>query len=155
MKSRTGFVFFFAGAPISWKSQQQSRTAKSSAEAEYMALSTAGSEAIWLRRLNNDLDPGLHTKKDLSPIPLFSDSQSAISMTLNPKNAGRTKDIDMHWHWIREQVEKKRIILHYVKGVENIADGLTKPLAFPQFKLFIAGLKLDPIHLDPSTPSSD
>lgn len=48
MKSRTGFVFFFAGAPISWKSQQQSSTTKSSAEAEYMALSAVGSEAIWL-----------------------------------------------------------------------------------------------------------
>lgn len=76
-------------------------------------------------------------------------------MTLNPKNARRIKHIDVHWHWIREQVEKKRIILHHVKGVENIADSLTKPLAFPQFMLFIAGLKLDPTQLDPLTPSSN
>ncbi|KAJ5575970.1 kinase-like protein [Penicillium sp. DV-2018c] len=50
-KSRCGYVFFFAGGPISWKSKLQSSTAKSSAEAEYMGLSVAGSEAIWLSQL--------------------------------------------------------------------------------------------------------
>ncbi|KAK4861900.1 hypothetical protein LT330_010785 [Penicillium expansum] len=140
MKSRTGYVFFFAGGPISWKSEQQSSTAKSSAEAEYMALSTAGSEALWLRRLIHDLVPQTPTE----PTPLFSDSQAALSMTVNPKNAGCTKHSEVYWHWIREQIERKKISLHHTKGTENLADGLTKPLASRQFKLFVAGLKLTP-----------
>lgn len=134
-KSRTGYVFFYAGAPIAWKSQQQTSTAKSSAEAEYMALSIAGSEAIWLNRLLEDL--GCGTK---GPIPIFSDSVSAICMAENTKTHGRSKHIDVHWHWIREQIDKKAIELHHVKGTENIADGLTKPLAGPLFRQFVQSL---------------
>ncbi len=50
-KSTSGFVFIMAGAAVSWKSKKQGCVAQSSSEAEYMALSSAVKEAIWLRKI--------------------------------------------------------------------------------------------------------
>ena len=54
-KSTSGYIFQVGGTAVSWKSQKQSCTALSTAEAEYVALSQAAQEAIWLRQLNSDL----------------------------------------------------------------------------------------------------
>jgi len=57
-KSITGFVFFFNECAISWTSKKQATVALFTAEAEYMALSAAGNEAIWRRRLLEEMDFG-------------------------------------------------------------------------------------------------
>ena len=46
--SRTDFVIFYAGCPLLWTSQLQTEITLSSAEAEYIALSTALREVISL-----------------------------------------------------------------------------------------------------------
>ncbi|TPX52460.1 DNA-directed DNA polymerase [Powellomyces hirtus] len=48
--STTGFVFMFGGT-VAWQSKRQPTVALSSPEAEYMALTQACKEAIWLRQL--------------------------------------------------------------------------------------------------------
>ena len=48
-KSTSGYIFQVGGTAISWKSRKQSCVALSTAEAEYIALSLAAQEAIWLR----------------------------------------------------------------------------------------------------------
>ena len=53
--STTGNVFIMAGGPISWLSQKQSIVALSTAEAEYIALSSAAQEVVWLKQLLQDL----------------------------------------------------------------------------------------------------
>ena len=50
-KSTTGYVFFFAGAPISWATKKQQSVAMSTCEAEYMAMSEATKEVMYLRQL--------------------------------------------------------------------------------------------------------
>ncbi|KAH9762147.1 Integrase catalytic domain-containing protein [Citrus sinensis] len=47
-RSITGFVFTMCGGAISWKSSLQSAVALSTTEAEYIALTEAVKEAIWL-----------------------------------------------------------------------------------------------------------
>ena len=54
-KSTSGYMFLLGGAAISWKSNKQTCVALSTAEAEYVALSTAAQEAIWLQQLTSDL----------------------------------------------------------------------------------------------------
>ncbi len=44
-KSVSGYTFSLCGAPISWK---QTSVALSTAEAEYVALSSTAQEAVWL-----------------------------------------------------------------------------------------------------------
>ncbi|OGE47990.1 hypothetical protein PENARI_c034G09152, partial [Penicillium arizonense] len=139
MRSRTGWVFYLAGGPISWASKQQSCVTKSSAEAEYYALSDAGSQGVWLHRLLVDLQ----AVKVSDPIHLYSDSQSAISMAKTSRHHSRSRHIETHYHWIRERVEEGKIRLSHVAGVSNIADGLTKPLARPAFEAFRDALALE------------
>lgn len=55
-KSITGCIFIISRAPISWFSKKQRVVALSTVEAEYMALSFACQEAIWLREFNKELD---------------------------------------------------------------------------------------------------
>ena len=50
-RSTSGYTFHIGDALISWSSRRQATVAKSSTEAEYVALSCATQEAVWLRRL--------------------------------------------------------------------------------------------------------
>ena len=54
-RSTTGYVFTFSQAPVSWRSTLQSTVALSTTEAEYMAMTEAMKEAIWLQGLLDDL----------------------------------------------------------------------------------------------------
>ena len=52
----SGYIFMLSGAGISWRSRKQTAAALSSAKAEYIALSSAVQEAIWLKHLIVELD---------------------------------------------------------------------------------------------------
>ena len=54
-KSTSGYIFMFSGGPISWSSKKQKCVALSTAEAEYVALSGAAQECLWLRQLEKEL----------------------------------------------------------------------------------------------------
>ena len=54
-KSMTGYVFRFIGGPICWKSTLQDVVTLSTTKAEYMLMTEAGKEAVWLSELLNDL----------------------------------------------------------------------------------------------------
>ncbi|XP_046809510.1 secreted RxLR effector protein 161-like [Lucilia cuprina] len=69
-KSYTGFVFFIGNCPVSWQSKKQSCVALSSTEAEYMALSEAAKEAIYLKRILEEIG---YTSDD--PVMLNVDNQ--------------------------------------------------------------------------------
>ena len=73
--STTGYVFTFAGGPISWKSTLQFTVAPSTTKAEYMAITEAVEEAIWLQGLLENL--GFAQEH----INVYCDSQSAIHLT--------------------------------------------------------------------------
>ena len=50
-KSTSGFIFLLGNGAISWGSKKQACVALSTTEAEYVALSQATREAIWLQKL--------------------------------------------------------------------------------------------------------
>ena len=54
-KSTSGYIFMFSDGPISWRSKKQKCVALSTAEAEYVALSGAAQEFLWLRQLEVEL----------------------------------------------------------------------------------------------------
>ena len=47
-KSILGYVYMFAGGPISWISRKQKSVATSTTEAEYMALSSCAKKGLWI-----------------------------------------------------------------------------------------------------------
>ncbi|KAH9697414.1 hypothetical protein KPL71_023600 [Citrus sinensis] len=121
-RSITGFVFTMCGGAISWKSSLQSVVALSTTEAEYIALTEAVKEAIWLRGLVSEL--GL--KQEV--VIVSCDSSSAIQLSKNPKYHERTKHIDVRMHFIRDEISEGVVNVVNVASEVNPADMLTKPL---------------------------
>ena len=136
-RSTSGNVFLLGGAAITWASKKQSSVALSTVEAEYMALSVATQEAIWLRQLQEE--PGM---KDAGPTLIYEDNQGVISMAKNPVFHKRTKHIQIRYHFVREAVEDEVITLEYCRTSEILADSFTKPLPREQFERLRIGIGL-------------
>nr|GEZ89556.1 hypothetical protein [Tanacetum cinerariifolium] len=98
-KSTSGGIQFLGDKLVSWMSKKQNCTAMSSAEAEYVVLSTSCAQVIWMRTQLQDY--GFNYNK----IPLYCDSHSAIAISCNPVQHSHTKHIHTRYHFIKEQVE--------------------------------------------------
>ena len=129
-KSTTGYVFCLNGGAISWTSKVQPTVAASTTEAEYMASSAAGREALWMRKLL----PALGVKLDPKGINIQCDNQACLALTMNPIESPRSKHIDVLHHFIRDRVERSEIRFTYVGTDQNVADCFTKPLAGEKLK---------------------
>ena len=68
-----------------------------------------------------------------TPIPIFYDNTSAISISKNPVMHSKTKHIPIKFHFLRYQVLNKVIKLEYIGTKDQIADIFTKPLPKIQF----------------------
>ncbi|GJW05891.1 hypothetical protein Tco_1568314 [Tanacetum coccineum] len=73
------------------------------------------------------------TKKNyglvFNKIPLYWDNKSAISLCCNNVQHSRSKNEDIKYHFIKEQVENRVVELYFVKIEYQLADIFTKPLA--------------------------
>lgn len=127
-KSTTGALFSFGDNPITWQSQKQKIVALSSCEAEYVATTTAACQAVWLRRLLDDM-----TGKQSGATTIFIDNKSAIQLCKNPVFHDRSKHIEVRFHYIRECIEAGKINVEHISIGEQLADILTKPLARVRF----------------------
>lgn len=108
-RSTSGYPFTMAGAAISWKSKKEGCVARSSSEAEYMALSAAVKEAIWLRNLFQ------FTRDDssVSSTTIMVDNQGAIKMAHNDSSGTRTKPIDIQYHFFRDSMSNGLFDIDY------------------------------------------
>jgi hypothetical protein len=102
--------------------------ALSIAEAEYIALSTATQDVVWLRRLQQEL--GVHMEK---PTIIMEDNQGATAIAQDPVNHSKT-NIDIRHHYVREAIQDGIITREYCSKTEMVADLLTKPLPKVQFQ---------------------
>ena len=100
MKSTSGYTFSLRSGMFSWSSKKQESVAQSSAEAEYVSTATATSQAIWLRRILEDI--GMKQEKATE---IFCDNKSAIAMAKNPVYHSRTRHIAIKHHFIREAIK--------------------------------------------------
>ena len=128
-KSTSGYTFQINGAAVSWRSKKQTCVALSTAEAEYIALSAAAQEALWMRQLLTDLNVNID-----EPVTIYEDNQSAIAMSKNPQFHRRSKHIDIKYHFVRDQVEKKTLTVLYCPTGSMLADLFTKGIPKEQFK---------------------
>jgi hypothetical protein len=122
-RSVAGYVYDLNGSSISWSSKKQPTVALSTAEAEYMVVTQAIREGIWLRSLLSNL-----SRAPTSATILHGDNQSSIALARNPVHHACTKHIDIQHHFIRERIESGEVDLHYVSTHGQVADILTKPL---------------------------
>ena len=105
-KSTFGYVFQIGSSMVSWTSQRQSIVALLSTEAEYVALSNATQEVIWLRTLLNG--KGFDQTK---PTTMIEENQGTIQLAKNPSHQSRMKHIDIKFHHVHDAVATKNIHL--------------------------------------------
>ncbi|WVZ87321.1 hypothetical protein U9M48_033976 [Paspalum notatum var. saurae] len=140
-KSTTGVVFFLGENPVTWLSQKQRVVALSSFEAEFIARAVAACQAVWLRRLLEDV-----IGASVPPPVLKMDNQSAIALSKSPVLHDRSKHIDTKFHFIRECAGKGDINIEFAGTQEQLAHILTKSLgkkAFQELRGRIGVIKLN------------
>ena len=70
------------------------------------------------------------------------DNTSVILLTKNLIQHFRTKHIEIRHHFLRDEVEKNKIILNFIDTEKQIADIFTKPLNNDRFSFLIRELGL-------------
>lgn len=127
-RSTGGMVFYLNESLVTWVSQKQRCVALSSCEAEFMAATAAACQAIWLRKVLRQI-----TGEMVEPVIIYIDNKSAIDLAKNPTFHGRSKHIDVRYHFIRECVDRGEIVVKHVDGENQRADSLTKALFAVKF----------------------
>ncbi|GLU00271.1 hypothetical protein SLE2022_176500 [Rubroshorea leprosula] len=127
-KSTSGFVFMLGSRAISWSSKKQPIVTLSTTEAEYVAATSCACQAIWLRRIMEELELNQHEATSI-----YCDNSSAIKLSKNPVLHGRSKHIHVRYHFLRNLVEDGTIELIYCKTEDQVADIFTKPLKVAAF----------------------
>lgn len=128
-RSTGAMAFYLNDNLITWVSQKQRCVALSSCEAEFMAATAAACQAVWLRNLLIQITGVTH-----GPVIIYVDNKSAIDLAKNPVFHGRSKHIDIRYHFIRECVGRGEIEVKYVSSNEQRADVLTKAMATVKFE---------------------
>jgi len=126
-RSYTGFGFLLGGNPISWESRKQRKEALSSMEAEYMSLTEAAKEAIYLRRFLDILG-----FERLGRVTIICDNNGALKLAENSIFHNRSKHIDVRHHYIREVLENVHLEIKYIPTCDMAVDIFTKGLSRPK-----------------------
>jgi hypothetical protein len=133
--SRTGMVIMYANCPIYWRSSLQTEIALSTAEAEYIALSSALRQVLPLMTMMEEIHSvfPLHIDKPNFVCKVHEDNQSCIKMATGTKFSPRTKHIALKYHHFRSHVKSGRVDISYCPTDLQLADILTKPLPSESF----------------------
>lgn len=146
-KSLEGYICLLFGGPVDWKTSKQKTVTTSTTEAKLLALSETGrSLCIWARLC--------HTIRfsPSQPLSLRCDNQQTVGL-LTKKTAQlrmKLRHVDIHHHWLRQEVQNKRIPVEWVPTASMVADGLTKLLPRQKFVEFVRQLGMEDIGITAS-----
>jgi hypothetical protein len=111
---------------LSWSSKKQNSVARSTAEAEYVAVGACCAQLLWMKQTLKDY------KCHFTHIPLLCDNESVIKLANNTVSLSRTKHIDIRHHFLRDHEAKGEITSH-VSTNKQLVDIFTKPLDESRF----------------------
>jgi len=135
-RSRTGIVISVSGFPITWQSKRQTLVTVSTVESEYVAASSACQELIWILSVLKEL------KIEYNQPVMHMDNQGSIAIAKDPVHHGRTKHIDIRYHYIREKYREKLFEMIYCPTKEQLADIFTKALPQSTFEYLLKRFNL-------------
>ena len=128
-RSVSGAVLMLAKGAIIWHSRMQEVTASGTSEAEYVALSDAVKEVLFLRQVQEFMEPSMR----VGAVNVFEDNEGAIKLATNKHASRRTKHIDVKHHLVRDASDARKVRVGYVRSEDQHADLLTKPLDLQKF----------------------
>lgn len=127
-RSTSGFCIFLGNNLVSWSAKKQPTVSCSSTEAEYRALAHTVAELSWLQMLLQDFSIVLPSL----PV-VWCDNLGALALATNPVFHARSKHIAIDYHFIRERVAAKQLLLRHISSMDQVADVFTKPLSVSRF----------------------
>jgi hypothetical protein len=98
-------------------------------EAEYKAIANATAELLWIRALLQELGVRIS-----NPPTLCYDNIGATYMSVNPMFHACTKRVEIDFHFVRDRVADKSLVVRFVPCSNQHADVLTKPLVSVKFQ---------------------
>ena len=133
-QSSQGYAFMLFNGVIDWKASKQKTVTTSSTEAELLAMSTTAKETIWWTRFFESInfDPGHQTNIQCDNM------QTIRALTSDtPRFTTKLRHIDIHHHWLRQEIREKRVEIEWTSTTSILADGLTKSLPPQRHKEFV------------------
>ena len=122
-RSITGFILFFMGVAISWKSKSQKSCSLSSTEAELYALSETAREVVFVYNILNSIGIKVET-----PITVRVDNLGAIFLSKNTAISAQTRHIDNRLKCVKELTGKDNELIKviFIGTLDNTSDIMTK-----------------------------
>ena len=116
-KSTSGYCVFLGSNILSWSSKKQPTVSRSSTEAKYKVVANAAAELLWIQALLKELGVFLSS----API-LFCDNIGATYLSSNPAYHARTKHIEIDYHFVRDRVASKTLMVKFLSSKDQLAD---------------------------------
>ncbi len=126
-KSTTGLIARMHAIPILTKSSLQRMNAKSSTNAEIIALCDAVEEIVYIKNLTEEIGMKINPT-------IRVDNQPAIDTMINQKMVKGNKHIMNRYYFVKDYYKKGIINLKYIPTKDNLADIFTKPLKKDSFE---------------------
>jgi hypothetical protein len=136
-----GFVTFYSNSAISWVAKRLRSIVLSTTEAELMILCSVAQECLYIKQAVGEMGRPITTA-----IPLHEDNQSTIQIVNNSGHHGRTKHIDVRYHFINDLVEQQVFRLVYTDTRSQVADIFTKPLDILTFCALRSKLRVEKLQ---------
>ena len=114
------------GGATCWKSSKIDCVTRSTTAAEYISISNSLELILWATQITAHLE-GEPIKKNIPLI--FCDNKGAAQLSKGISNTSKIKHIDVCYHQIIDEVKKGRIMVYWIRGNDQLADGFTKPLS--------------------------
>lgn len=142
-KSSQGYVMRLYSGSIAWRASKQTTVTTSSTEAELLAASEAAKEMIFAGRLLRALQIKFN-----KPLLIECDNQQTIRLVSeeSTKLTTQLRHVDIHQHWLRQEVQEGRISVRWVQTSNMVADGMTKALPRVRHIEFIKQLRMEDIR---------
>jgi len=127
--SHTGIIIYVNRAPVVWFSKRQNTVESSTFGSEFIALKTS-----------IDLVEALRYKLRMFGIPLdgstivFCDNESVVLSATHPESTIKKKHVSIAYHCCREAQAAGFIKIGSIRGMDNVADILTKLLPGPRLR---------------------
>ena len=146
-RSSEDFLFQLFENLIDWHAMKQKTVTTLSTEAKFLALSHAAKEIYWWKclfrciQMNPDHDTAV-TCNNQQTICLLTEDTGKFSTKLC--------HVNIHRHWLHQEVQKKHLQIDWLPTAEMPADSLTKTLPCQKHENFIKLLGLVDIskHLE-------
>jgi hypothetical protein len=137
--STEGYLFSLFSGPIDWRCTKQKTVKTSTTEAELASLSHGAAQLYMWQRFFRTINLDLRQE-----YKIYCDNMQTVRLMLQetPKLVTKLKHIDIHNHWLRQEVKEGRLKVEWITTTEMKADGFTKALPRQKHEEFVRQLNL-------------